>query len=364
MKVGILTFHNTLNYGAQLQALALQDSIRSLGHDVEIINYINPAVAKREAILVPHFKDLLKSPRSCLGAFNSYRRFSRRHTEFERFADSSLRIGPQVDDQTGMSLRYDAVVVGSDQVWNTRLTQGDMTYFLNDPSCSGIKKVSYAASFGTAALSTADAERISPALRRFNSLSVRESAGVAVIRELTGLDAQLVLDPTLLVERSYWEGLAAPASVSAKPYVFVYTVAEKEKTIAFGKRAAEVLGAEIKIIGPSNPLKLLGMKTYNDASIEQFLALIRDARLIVTSSFHGLALALALGVDVCFSLSGSKGNGNSRLESLATIAGIESRNISMGIPTESIDYGQVDERLSRQRSVSMTFLERALSENE
>lgn len=364
MKIGILTFHNTLNYGAQLQALALQDSIRGLGHDVEIVNYVNPAVAMREAIAAPHFRDLLTSPRSCLGAISSYRRLSRRHAEFDRFAESRLRIGPRVDNQKGISLRYDAVVVGSDQIWNTRLTQGDMTYFLNDPSCFGVKKISYAASFGTTRLSEADAERISPALKRFNSLSVRESAGVAVIRELTGLDAQLVLDPTLLVERSHWERLAAPDSVSAKPYVFVYTVAEKEKTIAFGKRAAEAMGAEIKIIGPSNPLKLLGMKTYNDASIEQFLALIRGARLVVTSSFHGLALSLALGVDVCFSLSDSKDNGNSRLESLAMIAGIESRNISMGIPTESIDYEEVDKRLGRQRRVSKAFLEQALSENE
>lgn len=362
MKIGILTFQNTCNYGAALQAYALQSVLREMGHEVSIVNYENAAVTKREEVVKPKASLLASNPRRFFSETYSYPRRKRRYDAFKAFADRCLRIDAPVKGVREIADRYDAVVVGSDQVWNMRLTGNDMTYFLEASLDSGLKAVSYAASFGAAEFPSEYSERCGTALRHFAALSVREVPGIELVRDLSGREASLVLDPTLLASRELWDEMIRKTITETDPYVLVYTVAEREKTLAFAHRAARELGIGIQVIGTANPFALKGARSRSDATVEEFLSLIGGAALVVTSSFHGMALSLALGTNVCYSLSDRPGNSNSRLETLAALAGIENRNISNGLPQSSIDYRKVDAALAIERAKSMAFLQEALSQ--
>lgn len=361
MKIGILTFHNTCNYGAMLQAYGLQSVLQDLGHEASIVDYKNAAVTEREEVIKPAISLLLSNPRRYCVERYSYPRRKRRSEAFKRFADEHLAVGAPMESVTDIIDGYDAVVVGSDQVWNMRLTGNDLTYFLEGAQSSDVKVISYAASFGAAAFPSEYAERCGSAISGFDAISVRELQGVQLVRELTGRDAQLVLDPTLLVERETWLRMAKEPKSEAGSYVLVYTVAEREKTLAFARDAAKELGCEMRVIGVSNPFLLKKARSLNDATVEEFLGLIRGAALVVTSSFHGMALSLALGVNVCYSLSDRPGNSNSRLETLASLSGIERRNISNGLPSSRIDFKTVDSAMAIEREKSLTFLRDALA---
>lgn len=362
MRVGILTFHNTINYGAMLQAFALQETIHRFEHSVKIIDYRNAAVTHREIPVKPSAELLFSHPATFAKVLNSYSCLARRSTKFDAFVNHYMHIDNEYAFRQGQfAKQYDALVVGSDQVWNTRLTDGDMTYFLSDIPNGKIKKVSYAASFGSSSISREYVAGIRDSLLGFDSLSVREDSAVHLIQEISGRKAELVLDPTLLLRRNQWEKFADVQFSIKKKYVFVYLVSERDRTIQFAREAAKRLGAKIVVIGSNNPLETRGMISRNDASIEEFLSLIRNAALVVTSSFHGFALSLALGVNVCFSLSDRAANGNSRLESLASLSGLEDRNIAHGFPAKDIDYQSVDRVLDSERDKSLAFLRGALS---
>lgn len=360
MKTGILTFHNTLNYGAQLQAYALQQTLLGMGLDCEVIDYRNSAVSTRETPLKPGLAPLLRHPRSSLRRFPVYRDLSVRRSKFQDFTNRFLRIGPRVGDASEIANRYGMVVVGSDQVWNPLCTDGDLTYFLQDSSFEGVCKVAYAASFGSGSFPQQFAESCGKAIRKFNSISVREEDGVSIVKELSGRRAELVLDPTLLLDRNAWTSMGEKESCGR--YVFAYIVGERDRTLAYAREAAKILKADLIVIDCYRRNIIPSDYTYrNDASLVEFLGLIRDAELVVTSSFHGLALSLSLETNVRYCLNPAKNNRNSRLETLATLAGVELCNGANGIGKVSIDFNDVRKRLKEQRDKSFDFLSHAIN---
>lgn len=231
-------------------------------------------------------------------------------------------------------------------------------YFLDDPVFSGVRKISYAASFGVDSFPAVFADRCGRAISGFDSVSVREESGVRIVREISGREASLVLDPTLLVDASAWGSVASQPPDA--PYVFAYMVAEQKQTLECARMEAARRGARLVAIDCYRHHRGSRACEYrSSASPEEFLGLIRGAELVVTSSFHGLALSLAMGTDVVYCLDPKKGNKNSRLESLASLAGVENRN-ALEEPVGGIDFEGVSKRLGEARKRSLGFLERAL----
>lgn len=360
MTTGILTFHNTLNYGAQLQAFALQSVLARMGQDVEIIDYRNVAVTARETPLKPGLTSLVRHPRGSVRGFPAYGDLMTRAVKFRKFAESAMRIGPQLQEAEDIARRYQTIVVGSDQVWNPVCTGGDLSYFLDDRAFADTLKVSYAASFGSGSFPQEYAERCGEAFRGFNAISVREESGIEIVRSLSQRDAKLVLDPTLLLERSEWADLGKGQGLGR--YVFVYMVGERKRTFQYAREEAKRRGVPLVAIDCYRRARHMGGCTFrNGASIEEFLGLIRDADLVVTSSFHGLALSIALETDVRYCLNPAKGNRNSRLETLALVAGLQDCNITNGNVDGDIDFFKVRGRLEDARSSSLEFLSGAFA---
>ena len=199
-RIGILTLHHSYNCGSMLQAFALQETLERMGHEVRVINFSNEgqarlySVLERPTSLKRIAKDVLLAPRAG--------RIRRNFAAYERFMTEHLHLdGPVVRRREELDdAGYDAVVAGSDQMWNVTIENGDDAYFL--PWVTRARRVAYAPSFGarSPARFARDPRVHADWLRRFDALSVRERNGRRWIRELIGVDAPVLLDPTLLLD--------------------------------------------------------------------------------------------------------------------------------------------------------------------
>lgn len=277
-KVGILTFHAADNYGAVLQARALVEVLRSLGHDAHVIDYA-PAYLTRPYRLWR--SDWWKHPVGTAKNLAASFAVARRRKGFRTFREG-MHLTPFPPEG------FDAVVFGSDQVWNPVLNGRDPLWFARDPAFAHTRNIAYAASTGSVPLPD-DAD-----FSRFHRLGVREPQ---LRDELAarGVDAALTLDPVLLAGKDVLDSLAAPCPVQGR-YVVAYEVIDNPRVL----QAASRFGLPVVRIA-SNP-RLPGRKKYVPG---EFISLIRGAEHVVTSSFHAVAVAQIYGVDVIYPPSGT-----------------------------------------------------------
>lgn len=370
MKVGILTFQNANNYGAALQAFALCSTVRKLGYNAELIDYKNPSVTEYENPRLPHLSETITNPVGSVFRLATAKAFSCRKKALDSFNEKYELIGPPIENQTDIENEYDVVIVGSDQVWNPVITGGDMTYFLSQVDSSRTRKIAYAASFGYESFPSDLTKQCSEALVDFDCIGVREAEGSILAKTLSGADSSVVLDPTLLFQKTDWETVIASGSIREsilelaeqdQGYLFVYIAAERSKTIAFAKRVVKQKNLNIVLISGYRGLPFIHCgNDVSFASLEEFLFLIQHASLVVTSSFHGYALALALEKDVYFSLVNGENTKNSRLLSLAKITKTEDREIADQVPLCPMDYSAVSKRIEAERQQSLSFLQHVL----
>ncbi|MCX7848263.1 MAG: polysaccharide pyruvyl transferase family protein, partial [bacterium] len=276
MRVGILTFHHVANYGAMLQAYALQEAVQELGHEVELIDY-RPAKA-----LAAYYSALFENnPQAESNA--------RRLRRMEEFMKARMRLSPQpfrtYEGFEGVCGRYDVVIVGSDEVWNINSFRGyDRSYFLAWAGTE--RRVSYAASFGYTASTGVHREEIRGELEKFAEISVRDEHSRRIVEEECGLEAEIVVDPTLLIE---YDGLVR--KVREGEYMLVYGVLTKEAE-AYVKRCAERSGVGVVAVGYGVGCAEEVMAA---ASPDEFVSLFAHARYVFTGFFHGIMFAVKFG---------------------------------------------------------------------
>ncbi|MCX7772850.1 MAG: polysaccharide pyruvyl transferase family protein, partial [Clostridia bacterium] len=205
MRVGVINFHRAQNYGAVLQAYALENALRSLGHVCQTLDYRSPVI-EQEYVLEQklRFNNPKNAAKSFIRLMTDPEAPARKSLKFQAFLKERLHLTPSYqneDELKGCLDDFDAFVCGSDQVWNPNLIKGDMAYTLSFVPCTK-RKVAYAASFGVERLTGEQAAMLSPHIISFDHLSVREATGSRIVEEITGREAQAVLDPTLLLDLS------------------------------------------------------------------------------------------------------------------------------------------------------------------
>lgn len=279
MQVGILTFHAADNYGAVLQARALVEVVRSLGHDAHVIDYA-PAYLTEPFKLWK--KGWWKHPVGVVKNLSCSLAVAKRKRGFQAFREA-MHLVPFPPEG------LDAVVFGSDQIWNTSLNGGESVWFAGDSAFDHTRNIAYAASSGSLPLP----EGID--LGRFYRLSVREP-GLQHELEALGRESTLVLDPVLLAGKEVMDSMAVPCPVKGR-YVVCYEVIENS---GLGEIAARFGLPVVRIA--SRP-RMDGRKGYGPG---EFISLIRGAEHVVATSFHAVALARLYGVDVVFPPSGTR----------------------------------------------------------
>lgn len=278
MKAGILTFHSADSYGAVLQARALVEVLRSLGHDASVIDYA-PAYLTKPYRLWRN--DWWKHPVGTAKNLAASFAVARRRKGFQAFREG-MHLTPFPPEG------FDAVVFGSDQVWNRHLNGGELLWFAQDPVFDHTRNIAYAASTGSVPLPD-DVD-----FGRFHRLSVREPQLQAELAA-RGFASTLVLDPVLLAGKDVLDALADPCPVKGR-YVVAYEVIDNPQVM----RIASSFGLPVVRIA-SNP-RLSGRKQYVPG---EFISLIRGAEHVVASSFHAVAVAKIYGVDVIYPPSGT-----------------------------------------------------------
>lgn len=366
MNIGIATFHRADNYGAVVQAHALQTFLSGEGHCVRIIDRrsVPPVSLAR--------KWLGKTPPACLRkwerAFAAWR--------FQQFRDRRLHLTPErfltPQELDGLTDRFDLLITGSDQVWNPQwIARGQDLADFHFLAFGGTRprRISYAASFGHTDLQTLspdDHRLLSDGLCRLDAISVRESSGVALVRALCGRDDALrVCDPTLLLNPAHYHEMAGPKR-SSPPHLFQFML---------HGRAADAVPA-VRQIAADRSWRVLRcdvMKTglhheYTLPSPEAWLGCLRDAGLVVTNSFHAVVFCLLFQTPfVAVLIDGEIGSMNGRIRDLLAMVRLEHRMIAPGaglppsVLMETIDWGGVATGLAPARAEGVSFLRRQIS---
>lgn len=367
MKVGILTFHNAHNYGAVLQAYALKRKVENMGHNVEIINYCNKCIEEKyvDKLKVKFSKEDLKHPKSLLWKLIdksqlNYRQpaWSRQCKEFDDFISKYLLDNrkKKIKLEDIGKIGYDAIIVGSDQIWESNITGGlDDAYLLN-LDFSG-RKIAYAASKSGVNISGEEAKTIGESLRDFSYISVRENTLQNAISGIVDKPIVNTLDPTLLLEgKEYADIIKKPKKISSK-YIFAYFVVEDKELMQYAQTLASEKGYELIELRYYLQKKYRNHNQLADIGPKEFLGYIKNAETIVTNSFHGTVFSILFHKKFyCVYKE------NVRIENLLQRLNLKDCHIntSKELGQCEIDYDKVDQELELIREASIDFIEQAL----
>ena len=278
MKVGILTFHDGFNHGAFLQAFALQRTIAGLGHDCVVINYKNRLHRWRENIR-PFYK--FRRPTTAINWMQKARAFRRDQAAFH--------CGPLTTRPLNvLKTRYDAIVVGSDVVWDYRLFGYDDLYF---GGANAERMIAYAPSFGGISPEAQVPDAIRAGLRRFDTILVRDEHTRTIVQACVGHDVDRAVDPALLYDFSGHEQ-ATRRIDHHQPFLLVYAYAVQPE----GQRELQQYARahNLALIAVGYPQPWCDRSFVNVGPFE-WLAWFRQAHAIVSSTFHGCVFALKYG---------------------------------------------------------------------
>lgn len=358
MKIGIITFHASHNYGSVLQAYALQKYLSKLGYENEIINFRSEAqkevyrpLTKRKGI-----KYILKNAFFLL----HYKSRKERYDKFEAFIEKRMNKSEKeytsIDSLKNEEFSYDVFISGSDQIWNTAPADASMAYFL--PFVKEGKRVAYAPSFGQ--LGTMEkADEISSYLCKYDRLSIREKYGQQLIFELTGKKVPILVDPTVLLLPDEWNSLEDRKPIINSRYIFFYTLFADKEMIKMVKTVSKILGLPVVVSNITNQHDIVsGFRRIISSGPEDFLNLIKNAEFVCTSSFHGTVFSL-LYHKLFISIRGMSDN---RISTLLECSGLTSRAINSIDELLSyeelmnIDYTGVNTAFDKKREEAKDYL--------
>jgi hypothetical protein len=323
-KIGIITFHKAHNYGAFLQCYALQEFLRSIGHEAFVIDYDRKDLWEgyhwfKMQDIVFCFQKINKIPNRIIKLLIRWYRSIPRFYKFAYIQKKELRLCPILEIE---NKPFDLILIGSDQVWNTDITHGFDMYYWGDFSRPTITKIAtYAASLKNK-WSSEVACKVKKYLEKLNAISVREQHTVDWIKELNPqLDPILVPDPVLLLDDSYWSNIACKPKKTS--YVFFYQAMTSDNVYSVAKDIAKRYNKELIILSAdvNGPNSICA----RNASPAEFLGWIKYADIVVTSSFHATAFSIIFNKDFyCVDLQMGEDN---RSKNILKTFGLENRFI-------------------------------------
>ena len=374
-KIGIITFHRSLNCGSMLESYAIERVVNKIGFDSELINFssngqrdLYSVFSKKKNIkkilkniiyaplLIPHLKTLQRHK-------NNYEEFSQKYliTSNEDLNDNY--------NLNNIYEKYDEFIAGSDQIWNITISDYNDIYFL--PFEENEKnKIAYAPSFGAKNISkySDNIEKFKTFINNFNYLSAREFNGKKWIKELTNRDAEVVLDPTLLLEVDEYKKIESDANIDGE-YIFYYSPTFDRKLDKFVKKVANKY--KMKVITWSSKNYYIkcewknGFKMAYNQSPDVYLNLIHNAKLVITTSFHGTIFSSLYRKKFWILKNGGMYGDDDRVLTLIKQLRLEDRLIKPNYDKnfdylKDVIYNNYELELNKLKNKSYNFLKNAL----
>jgi len=386
-KIGLVTLYNSDNYGAMLQAHALQTAIRNLGCECEIVQHDRFGVPYQKGSKTgrdklndacQYLRMSLRNPRVLAYFWRPWDKWMKRElkrnwarcSEFRR--DFFTSLSPvfynsirQVRDDPP---RCDAFVCGSDQIWNPSRFKGAAPFFL-DFGPDDVPRIAYAPSLANDRIPESMRDQYRKWLERFQAVSVRERPGCAAVEEATGIKPRWVLDPTFLMDGEEWAAIAEEDPNRRRKYVFCYFIGIENFIAACDtiRKVAQRLDADIVVLPKGRHSLSKGLCPEDQlCGPRAFLGYVKNAAYVLTDSFHGTALALNFRKD--FGVFRGRANSSFvykfvRVQDLLDALGLGDRVFSQGEtpPLDSVDYSAAAPRLDALVRDSKAFLADALS---
>ncbi len=363
MNLRTITCHDVYNHGASLQAYALQHYLQGEGHDAEIIHYKPDYLSRHfdfRLVANPRFDKPLVKQLYLLAKLPGRLCSLKRKASFDAFTAKYLRLTRRynsIAELSGDAPKADAYIAGSDQIWNTTFRNGTDPAFYLDFGEPQVKRISYAASFATDALAEGTEDFVKAGLAHFNSISVRESSGVKLLQAL-GYEGTRVVDPVFLLTAKQWDEVANHEG-EGEDYILVYDFMNDPSIRAVAQRLALHYGCKIVSIGG----RKLGYahKCYRHHGPETFVSLIKNARCVVSNSFHGTAFSMIYGRDF-FVVNRTDGL-NTRMRDVLSHYGIIDRLIDSTVSDSTLFSSISSEKIAPILSNDIEFSKRWLAIN-
>lgn len=350
-KVGIMTFHWAANYGAVLQAWALQEYLCCIGYGAEIIDYVpsNHAISLHRCFRTKHIQTVK----------NRYKEYKKEklikafRTQYMNL--SALRYSSKNDLKKAPPI-YDVYISGSDQIWNPSFTMNGqngvtLCYYL-DFAPDGKKRIAFSSSFGCKSIAEDVQKAIKPELEKYSAVGARELEGVGILKSL-GIEAYNTADPTILLEPSNYEKLLKK-EIDQKNGIYVYML-HGQKSLANDVINQVQLATQLPVYSD------------DELTVESWLTHIHDARFVITNSFHCVVFCLQFHIPfIAIDVSGM--DMSSRITTLLGNVGLEDRFLRLPISAGSLEisrlgdikWDDVDLKLEVLRQSARDFLNRAL----
>lgn len=366
MKIGIVTMPLCANYGGTLQNWALQQVLIRMGHEPITLRFpvmyqgmsswhywtkVFPMQALR---FVAHkfIGGKYEMPLTISPWKESVR-------GMERFVDEHINVTEYLPNLSMDDVRrygVEALIVGSDQIWRPVMYDAVKYYFLGFTGDSDILRVAYAPSVALDKWPYKEevTVKLRELIKKFSAVSVREASSVQLVKENLGVDAQWVFDPTMLLKKEDYIDVCKNEPESKEPFVFAYILDMTDEKCQMAEMTAKILGYSVRYLSAD--------KVKKEDTIEKWLANFRDAKYVITDSYHGTVFSLIFQKQ--FYTFYNTYRGNARMDSLKKISGLEDRFITEPVesPGREIDYADVEEKLEKMRVGSVEYLASALKE--
>jgi polysaccharide pyruvyl transferase len=366
MKIGIITTSYALNYGAVLQAYALQRYLDLSGYESEIIDYrpAKPVYGREMYFKNNTFKNVIKN--SLIFTKPDYKR---KHQEkvkvFDNFLENRLHLSRKKyylqDDFNNLDC-YDVFICGSDQIWNLNLMD-DRIFFLPFKSeCINSKYISYAPSIAEN-LSDEQLKTITDRIQHFDSISIREAQGAISLSRIMNKDITAVLDPVFLLNPDDWREVI-PKNQMKKKYILCYFLGINETSLKLVNKLKQITGLDVINIGLDPKGLIKADIDMTNISPLEYVSMIESAEFVCTNSFHATAFSIIFNKKFYTIKHSTR---NSRMDNLFNIFSIEGSIIESNdnVDTilennindkENVDYYKVQEHIE----ISKKFIKDSL----
>ena len=382
-KVGLILAPNHTNYGAQLQSYATQQVVESMGFDTEILEYNGSSKRNIKFYwgLIPWYIENLRKPKKS----DRYKNLDEIHSENDRlrkiaskkFKEKYLKnfhLCNGYEDLKRVGSLYNAVLIGSDQMWPAGIAFGNFISMRFVPN--GVRKISYATSCGVTSYPKYCYKSSAEMWRSFDFLSTREKQGKKLIKRICGdnIKVEVLVDPTYLLSKKEWEERIPVKKMLDEKYVVCYLIGNDVNQKMCAKRYAQSRGIKLVSLMSNESVSDIDA-TFADINImgagpEDFINWIRGSECLFTDSFHGLAFSVInekqLYVFYRHKI-GIEKSRNSRIDNIIDLWGIKDRLVLdtnrdwVFFNEIPIDYSKVSPIVCEKRNEGLAYLKRSLT---
>ena len=369
MKAGIITFNSAHNYGAVLQAYAMQEYLKSLGLEVEVINfrpkeidnvYKLYSIKRKGNKIVRGLKKLKK-----MVLVNVSQRWKiDKSKNFEYFINNVLNTTKAYNTLPELQKdfpQYDILIAGSDQIWNTELTKGFKPVYFLEFGNKDARRISYAASLGSNSLPEKYVVFYKRYLENFDFISVREESMKEILKPVTDKPITCVVDPTMLIDKEVYDKVKIDTRFKGQDYIYVHFIGKDEKTYEIADKMSRILN--LPIVHNRNKgffeNELSGQFSERP---EQYISVIENAKYVITNSFHATVFSIIYEKNF---ITIPHAKSPERMQNLLSKLGltnhlVEDVRIMPELDTLKINYKEVKEKLQEARKESIEFLNNAI----